>query len=186
MIRAVAVSLCLLCGAIGASAFWGTVTSACETPVHRGVADAIDGHTLHFTRDNGLVDIIRLVSVEAPELCQVCRIDGVEWDCGLEARSTLAALVDERELACCMYCDDEPDGECMALRRDDDTAIGEEMLRAGMATSHAYFANNLQAAESQANNAGRGLWRGDRVHPDAWCDGKRLGAGPCRCCYLPE
>ena len=73
-----------------------------------------------------------------------------------------------------------------ALCRHDDTDIGEEMLRAGMATSHAYFANNLQSAESQAENAGRGLWRGDWVHPDAWRDGKRLGAGPCHGCYLPE
>ena len=185
MIRPLALLLAVMPPVVPASAFWDPVTAECRPPAHRGAAEAIDGDTLRFARTDGPVDILRLVSVDAPELHQVCRIDGEPWDCGFEARAVLAGLLEGRELAC-MFCGFARDGARDALCRDGRTDIGEEMLRAGMATSHAYFANNLQSAESQAVRAGRGLWRGDWVHPAAWRKGRRLGEGRCGGCYLPE
>ena len=185
MIRPLAPTLAVALLALPGSAFWDPVTAECRPPAHRGTAGAVDGDTLRFARTDGPVDVLRLVGVDAPGLRQVCRIDGEPWDCGLEARAVLAGLLEGRELAC-MYCDYAPDGAREALCRDGRVDVGEEMLRAGMATSHAYFANNLQSAESQAVRAGRGLWRGDWVHPAAWRRGHRLGEARCRGCYLPE
>jgi len=184
MPRVIAMVLLLLAVSVEARAFWDPVTAECRPPALVGTAEAIDGDTLRFTRESGTVAILRLVSIDAPELYQTCRVDGAIWDCGLEARATLAALVEGRTLAC-LPCTYDHDGAREALCRDGDTDIGKELLRAGMATSHAYFANNLQSAESQARSAARGVWRGDWVHPDAWRQGERLGEGPCSACLFP-
>ena len=125
------------------------------------------------------------VSIDAPELHQDCRIDGEWWSCGFEARQTLDDLLADADLTC-LPCGYESDGAITALCRSGETDIGAEVLRAGMATSYAFFANNLQSAEGQAVTAGRGVWQGDWVHPTQWRQGTRLREGPCVACYIPR
>jgi endonuclease YncB( thermonuclease family) len=181
-----AMTLLLVLGlAQSAQAFWDPVTEQCKPPALEGTASAIDGDTLLLTTGSGVRTVMRLVSIEAPELHQECRIDGEPWACGYAARDTLDALVAGVDLSC-LPCGYNRDGAMLALCTDGERDIGAEVLRAGMATSFAFFSNGMHAAESQAENAGRGLWQGDWVHPQVWRQGERLGEGPCHGCYLPQ
>jgi endonuclease YncB( thermonuclease family) len=168
-----------------APAFWDPVTEQCRPPAQNGTASAIDGDTLLLTSDSGLKTVMRLISIDAPELHQECRIDGEPWSCGYVARDTLDDLIAGVSLSC-LPCGYNRDGAMLALCTDGDRDIGAEVLREGMATSFAFFSNGMHAAESQAESAGRGLWQGDWVHPQIWRQGVRLGEEPCQGCYLPQ
>jgi endonuclease YncB( thermonuclease family) len=168
-----------------AVAFWDPITAQCTAPPLEGSAAAIDGDTLALEAASGHRTVIRLVGVEAPELFQDCRdADGL-WACGRASKQALDDLVAGRTLAC-VPCGHEGDGALTALCRDGDSDIGAAMVRTGLATSAAFFSNALHAAEVDARLAGRGLWRGDWVHPQAWREGARLGEGPCRGCLVPR
>lgn len=175
----------LLLGAPSAIAFWDPITAQCTGTPLEGSAQAIDGDTLALEADTGHRTVVRLVGVEAPELFQDCRDTDGLWSCGRAARQALADLVAGRTLAC-VPCGHESDGAVSALCRDGDGDIGAAMVRTGLATSPAFFSNALHAAEVDARLAGRGLWRGDWVHPQAWRQGARLGEGPCRGCLVPR
>jgi endonuclease YncB( thermonuclease family) len=183
-IATIAATAALLLASASAPAFWDPVTEQCKEPAMEGTATAIDGDTLLLTEADGLQSVLRLVSVEAPELYQECRTDGAFWPCGLVARDTLETLVAGAALSC-LPCGPNRDGALLALCYDGDRNIGAELLREGMATSFAFFSNGMHAAESQAKRAGRGLWRGDWVHPQVLRQGVRLGEGPCQGCYVP-
>jgi len=178
-----ALALLLVFGS-AAHAFWDPVTAHCEPPALEGRAQAVDGDTLVLDTGVGRPVVVRLVGIDAPELLQDCRDAAGAWDCGREARGALAALVEEHTIAC-LPCGHDPGGAILAQCRDGEADIGAAMVRAGLATTHAFFSNVLHAAQVEARRAGRGLWRGDWVHPKAWRDGARLGEGPCRGCLVP-
>lgn len=178
--------LAALCAApASAHAFWDPVTALCRPPDLEGRASAIDGDTLELSSPGDVHTVIRLIGVEAPELFQECRDADGPWSCGRAARQALEELVGGRTLAC-SPCGMAPDGTLEATCRADGLDIGAEMLRTGLATTDAFFSNAMHSAEVSARRAGRGLWRGDWVHPRAWRDGMRLGEEPCRGCSLPQ
>lgn len=167
-----------------AHAFWDPVTSQCEGEPMTGSASAIDGDSLELIGADGERFVIHLFSLSAPDLFQDCRDGDGLWSCGREAHRFLDGLLAGRTLAC-TPCGRAPDGGLEALCRDGDLDIAAEVLRAGFATTHAYFSNALHAAQVEARGQGRGLWRGDWVRPDAWRRGVRLGEGPCQGCFSP-
>ena len=175
----------VLAAAAPAAAFWDPITAQCTGAPLNGNAEAIDGDTLTLEAVSGHRTVVRLVGLEAPELFQDCRDTDGPWACGRTAKQALDDLVAGRTLAC-VPCGHASDGAVTALCRDGDRDIGAAMVRTGLATSHAFFSNALHAAQVDARLAGRGLWRGDWVHPQAWRDGARLGEGPCRGCLVPR
>lgn len=183
--RAAGLVVLALATAGPAAAFWDPITAQCTGAPLEGSAAAIDGDSLVLETASGHRTVIRLVGIEAPELYQDCRDTDGPWACGRAAKQALAGLVAGRTLAC-VPCGHEGDGAVNALCRDGDGDIGAAMVRMGLATSHAFFSNALHAAQVDARRAGRGLWRGDWVHPQAWRDGARLGEGPCRGCLVPR
>ena len=189
MIRAVLgralVAATILVSGSSAPAFWDPVTSQCQPPALEGTAVAVDGDTLELSSAAGRRIVIRLISLEAPELFQDCRDASGPWSCGREAKAALDSLLAGQAVAC-TPCRHGGDGSLNAICRAGETDIGVEMLRAGMATSYAFFSNAMHSAEVEARLAGRGLWRGDWVHPQAWRSGARLGAAPCRGCLVPR
>ncbi len=167
-----------------AAAFFDPITEACQPPVISGVAEAIDGNTLTLTTSGEARIVIRLHAVDAPDMIQTCRIGEEIWDCGREAKASLAGLVDGRQLAC-LACGIDERGRTLATCLDGEIDIGVAMVRSGMAVGRAFFSNALNASEARAKLDGIGLWRGDFVDPDAWRRGKRLGEEPCRGCAAP-
>lgn len=165
-------------------AFFDPITEACQPPVMSGVGQAIDGNTLMLSTAGGGQIVIRLHAIAAPDLVQTCRIDGEIWNCGREAKATLADLVDGHALDC-RACGSDTLGRTLALCLNGDMDIGTAMVRQGMALGRAFFSNALNASEARARIDGIGLWRGDFVDPSAWLRGERLGEGPCRGCTNP-
>ncbi|MEM7120692.1 MAG: thermonuclease family protein [Pseudomonadota bacterium] len=167
-----------------ATAFFDPITEACQPPVMTGVAKAIDGNTLTLATAGGGTIVIRLHAIDAPDMIQTCRVGEDIWDCGREAKATLAGLVDGRELAC-LACGVDERGRTLATCLDGETDIGVAMVRSGMALGRAFFSNALNASQARAKIDGIGMWRGDFVDPDAWRRGERLGEEPCRGCTSP-
>ena len=60
-----------------------------------GVASVIDGDTIavHGHR-------IRLHGIDAPEIRQLCRLDGRPWQCGKDAAAALAEKIARRPVTC--------------------------------------------------------------------------------------
>ena len=127
-----------------------------------GRAQVIDGDSLYV----GGIEV-RLYGVDAPEAKQTCAIDGVRWPCGQHATRALRQLVHGRVLAC-----DERDrdsyGRVVAVCRLDGADVNAWLVENGWAIAYRRHARAYVDAESVAETAKRGMWRGDFVAPWDW------------------
>jgi endonuclease YncB( thermonuclease family) len=151
---------------IGASAFalrpWHD-TSAARSVVGAHVR-VIDGDSLHLDGER-----IRLTGIDAPELRQRCRDEsGREWTCGRAAKARLASLVSSGTVACAARGQDRY-GRTLAVCSAGDVAdVGEVLVREGYAVDYGGFSSGYPAAEREARDARRGLWRGTFERPQDW------------------
>ena len=124
----------------------------------------IDGDSLRAGDEN-----IRLVGIDAPELFQTCRdANGGEWQCGRAAKARLAALLSQGAVACAPRGRDRY-GRTLAVCAAGEVAdIGEALVREGHAVSFDGFSSGYAAAEREAREGRRGLWRGDFERPQDW------------------
>lgn len=127
-----------------------------------GRAQVIDGDSVYV----GGVEV-RLYGVDAPEAKQTCAIDGVRWPCGQQATRALRQLIDGRVVAC-----DERDrdsyGRVVAVCRLDGADVNAWLVENGWAIAYRRHARAYIGAESVAETAKRGIWRGDFVAPWNW------------------
>lgn len=124
----------------------------------RGLAAASDGDSLRLDGKR-----IRIEGIDAPELDQTCRRDGVEWDCGRQARDRLRALLSADNVHCRFHGRDRYGRDlavCEASGRD----VGREMVLSGYAISYGLY----EAEEGKAEHERRGLWAGEFVTPREW------------------
>jgi endonuclease YncB( thermonuclease family) len=123
---------------------------------------AIDGDSLR-----GADGDIRIMNIDAPELRQTCRdAQGRNWDCGRAAHRRLAELSAKGAIACRERGRDRYGrtlADCSARGVND---IGETLVREGLALDFGRGA--YAAAEREARNAKRGIWRGDFQRPQDW------------------
>jgi endonuclease YncB( thermonuclease family) len=127
-----------------------------------GRAFASDGDSLRIGDER-----LRLLDIDAPELDQTCRREGLDWACGRAARDRLAQLADGN-LQCSTFGRDQYQ-RLLAVCRADDVDINAQMVREGLAVS----SNGYGREEREAREAGQGIWAGEFVHPRAWRDGAR-------------
>ncbi len=139
-------------------------------------------------RDAGGVEVrevdIRLLGIDAPDVNQTCRLDGVEYPCGVIARAYAIGLTAGKELFCNLQeveMDDRRWGLCSEAMpggrdaiRDDALTINELMVRAGWAVAKPLGNIDFSESERAARAEGLGLWAGEFVGPTAWRLGKRL------------
>jgi endonuclease YncB( thermonuclease family) len=123
-----------------------------------GTARAADGDTLTM---NGLR--IRLSGMDAPELTQPCRKDGVEWQCGAAARSRLAELLKRGAIAFNLIGTDRYDRTLARCRAGNDD-LGARMVRDGLAVSY----GDYEDAEALARAERKGLWGSTFERPQEW------------------
>ncbi len=139
---------------LGALVFW---TSAAATALS-GEAVAVSGDTLEIAGET-----VRLRGADAPGLGQVCRrATGIEWRCGLLAKLELARRIEGRSVVC---DGDERDefGQRTARCEVDGSELGAWLVERGWALA---ASKGHARAESEAREAGRGLWH-DRFTPSA-------------------
>jgi endonuclease YncB( thermonuclease family) len=134
-----------------------------EMPEIKGHAIASDGDTMLIGKD-----IIRLVGIDAPELGQKCRrLDGTQWDCGLDAKRRLAETIGDKPVSC-RQLDLDIFGRifatCVTSSGDD---ISAAMVHSGYALAdgreHLYLAE-----EKAARLAAEGMWSGSFQTPWEW------------------
>ena len=141
-----------------------------------GEAEVLDGDTL-------LVDgqRIRLSGVDAPELGQVCRRDGHDWDCGGGASEILDSIVGDLPVRC--ETDGRQIGGVMLGNCFVSCFVGEQHVNALMAANGMALADPAQgdkynSDERSAKAYGLGIWSSRFVTPWDWRRGDRLRTSP--------
>lgn len=136
-----------------------------STETVTGTARAADGDTLTLEGHR-----IRLVGIDTPEMMQVCKRDGLEWRCGVAARSRLAELLRAGPVTCRTQGKDKYDrwlARCETAAGD----LGERMVREGLAVAYGGYEDEEQFAKAER----KGLWGAEFDMPQQW---RRINGRP--------
>lgn len=118
----------------------------------------VDGDTLKFAGTR-----IRLEGIDAPELGQMCGLDGADYACGQRAREALGRLVRGGTVTCKSRQRDRY-GRLLAVCSVAGGQINALLVESGWAVAYGGY----QAEERRARNAGAGLWAGTFERPHDW------------------
>ncbi|WP_281023696.1 thermonuclease family protein [Minwuia sp. IMCC3009] len=117
---------------------------------------------------------IRLHGIDAAESAQTCEAGGKVWRCGQQASLALAERIGHLRVRCETFQRDRY-GRVIAICRQGQTDLNRWMVRNGWAVAYRRYSTDYVAAENEASQAGRGIWRGHFVPPWDWRRGDRLG-----------
>ena len=138
------------------------------------VAD-ITGST--YVIDGDTIDIsdvrIRLSGIDALEIDQICRTNGLIWHCGVEATKVMRHLTKGKTVTCIGNTKDQY-GRLIANCFAGDVNLNATMVEAGMALAYRYYSLEYVAQEGFARETKQGLWSGEFIAPWDWRKGKRL------------
>lgn len=123
-----------------------------------GAFRAVDGDSLVLGEAR-----LRLKGIDAPELEQTCTKAAKPWNCGLEAKLALAALVAGRKIECTGSQRDKYD-RLLVICRAGSLNINRDMVVKGLAVSF----GDYELEEGEARAAQRGLWGSEFVVPAEW------------------
>lgn len=123
-----------------------------------GLAYVIDGDSLRI----GEVEI-RIADIDAPEMRQFCRREGIDYRCGVESRSAMERLVADADVSCVVRETDRF-GRSVAHCEANGLDLGSEMVASG----HAIAFGAYEAQEARARAAGLGIWAGEFEPPAEW------------------
>jgi endonuclease YncB( thermonuclease family) len=128
----------------------------------RGQADVISGNEIVIGKQT-----VRLFGMAAPELNDVCKVDGVSIKCGVIAWAGLIELADGRAISCDR--EELPDGAAKpdkptiyATCYIGETDVNEALVRSGWANALPEQTDRYEVDETDAKESGRGLWAGGR------------------------
>ena len=128
-----------------------------------GRPSVIDGDSLRLDGRE-----IRLFGIDAPEGRQTCeRADGSAWPCGREAGAVLKRLVSATAVIC-QGRDEDRYGRLVATCVAEETDLGAEMVRRGMAVAYRAHSTSYTDEENEARDARRGIWAGRFEKPWDW------------------
>ncbi len=127
---------------------------------------AIDGDTIRA--GNGVE--YRIFGVDAPELHQTCKdASGKSWLCGRAAKAKLTTLMKTGAVNCVARATDRYNRIVAVCSAQGVPDLGEQLVRDGYAIDLGGEAGNpYQAAETEAKDAKRGIWRGAFDRPSDW------------------
>lgn len=142
-----------------------------------GQASIVDGDTIeiHGTR-------IRLWGIDAPESAQLCRgDDSLAYRCGAEAANQLDTFIARRPVNCSPINLDRY-GRTVATCEVAGIDLGEWLVGNGLALDWPQYSSGRYArVQQQAEQAGRGIWRGSYVEPWRYRVCTRAGGRPSEC-----
>ena len=154
--------------------------------VHRVVTGNLFGNP--EINDANTVEIeetrIRLLGIDAPDLDQQCKLNGLPYACGLQAYLQLITIVTGKGRILCVVTqaagDDRGWGKCGIPNEQRPSefragvpSFNELMVRSGWALADRARSTDYVAAEDEARAAKRGLWAGEFIRPAEWRNGKR-------------
>jgi endonuclease YncB( thermonuclease family) len=142
-----------------------------------GQASIINGDTLeiHGTR-------IRLWGIDAPESTQLCRgEDSEQYKCGAQAANDLDAFIARRPVSCLPISLDRY-GRTVATCLVGGVDLGDWLVRNGLALDWPeYSKRKYDDTQREAEQAGRGMWKGSYVEPWLYRVCIRAGGTPANC-----
>ncbi len=142
-----------------------------------GQVSIIDGDTLeiHGTR-------VRLWGIDAPESTQLCRgADSLQYRCGAKAANDLDAFIAGRPVSCLPISLDRY-GRTVATCSVGGADLGDWLVRNGLALDWPqYSKRKYDAAQHEAEHAGRGMWAGSYIEPWLYRVCIRVGGRPVDC-----
>lgn len=147
-----------------------------------GEVSVIDGDTLQVDGE-----IVQLYGIDAPELGQVCYVDGSPQSCGVEAALALRKLITlaQPSFHCSPWQDDSSraaaPGTTVQVCEAGDRDVGPMLLHGGYSVALPGSFPDYAEAEQEAREAGLGLWHSEFVLPWAWRQGERLPGEPAAC-----
>lgn len=126
-----------------------------------GQASIIDGDTLEM---HGIR--IRLWGIDAPESTQLCRNEeSSQYRCGAKAANDLDAFIARRPVSCSPVSEDQY-GRTVATCSVAGVDLGAWLVSNGLALDWPQFSQGrYQAAQHDADHAGKGMWAGSYVAP---------------------
>jgi endonuclease YncB( thermonuclease family) len=127
---------------------------------------AIDGDTLRA----GDGTEYRIFGIDAPELQQTCNeANGKSWLCGRAAKAKLTTLLKRGNVNCAARANDRFGRIVAVCSVEGVPDLGETLVRDGYAIDLDGAAGNpYRAAEAEAREAKRGIWRGTFEPPSDW------------------
>ena len=134
-----------------------------------GSPRVIDGRTLEVAGQR-----IRLFGIDAPELDQVCRHGGRDYQCGRVARAALWDLVAGLDVRCAAETEEPTAGSIAATCTAGGFSLNESMVHGGWALADRGATDRYVATETDPRDARRGLWKGEFEPPWTW---RRARAG---------
>lgn len=123
-----------------------------------GSIKVVDGDSLIINQQ-----MVRLLGIDAPELNQVCTIDGKSWNCGYQAMHELRKLVLLGDVKCTSTSQDVYQRQ-LAVCKTKNAEINERLVLEGWAVNYGGYSKQ----EASARKQGLGLWRGDFLRPSDW------------------
>ena len=127
-----------------------------------GKAKIIDGDTIQIG-DNR----IRLYGIDAPELKQVCKINGRNWMCGEEAAMALAYEMANHWISCITKGKDRY-ARTLAICFKANIDINREMVKRGLALAYRKYSNIYIEYEELAKSNKLGIWKSNFIKPWNW------------------
>ena len=119
----------------------------------------VDGGTIKIDGER-----IRLHGIAAPEIRQLCRLEGDPWECGKRAASALADKVRD-QLVTCEEKDRDRYGRMVARCLVNGEDLSEWLTLNGWAVAYVYYSYEYTRAETLAKAGLRGIWAGEFVLP---------------------
>jgi endonuclease YncB( thermonuclease family) len=164
-------------GSLFAALMLAVVSAALADDDLTGQASIIDGDTLeiHGTR-------IRLWGIDAPKSSQLCRgEDSLQYRCGAQAANDLDAFIARRAVSCLPISLDRY-GRTVATCLVGGVDLADWLVRNGLALDWPeYSKRKYDATQREAEEAGRGIWKGSYVEPWLYRVCIRAGGSPTRC-----
>jgi endonuclease YncB( thermonuclease family) len=144
-------------------------------------ASIIDGDTLEIYGTR-----IRLWGIDAPESSQLSRgDDSLPYRCGAKAANDLDAFIAGRPVSCLPISLDRY-GRTVATCAVGGADLGNWLVRSGLALDWPeYSKRKYDAAQRDAEQAGRGLWKGSNVEPWLYRVCIRANGMPAACPTTP-
>ncbi len=164
-------------GRVLAALMFGAMSAALANDDLTGQASVIDGDTLeiHGTR-------VRLWGVDAPESSQLCRgEDSLQYQCGAQAANDLDAFIARRPVSCLPISLDRY-GRTVAMCFAGGVDLADWLVQNGLALDWPeYSKRKYDATQREAEQAGRGMWKGSYVKPWLYRVCVRVGGSPANC-----
>ena len=114
---------------------------------------------------------IRLHGIDAPEMSQSCRINQIEYACGIVARNALIGFAAGSHIRC-HRLDVDRYGRDVSQCWVGDFDLSAGMVRAGLAVAYRKYSHAYVTDEAHAKARKRGMWKGSFTMPWDWRAGR--------------